>query len=312
MVKMLLENEYSVSVIDNLSSGHRDAVPADIFTEGDIRDTDFLAAVFRQCEYDAVMDFAAYIDVAESIRNPSKYYENNLGAKLILVKQMLRSGVNKLIFSSSAAVYGNTSEFPIKENDQKNPMSPYGRSKWMTEQILQDYSDSQGLRVVSLRYFNCAGADPSGTLRERHNPETHLIPILLQAAAGNNHNIQINGSNYSTPDGTCIRDYVHVRDICRGHLHALTHLLSDSPSGVFNLGSGSGASVLDVIHAVEEVTGRKLMYSYTDRRNGDPAVLVADISAANLVLNWSPILSDLNTIIMHAWAALPERHRRTH
>ena len=301
MVKMLLEKQYAVTVLDNLSSGHRDAVPKSILVEGDIGDAELLARVIKQGHYDAVMHFASFIQVAESVSNPGKYYENNLGKTLCLLEAMRHAKVSKLVFSSSAAIYGNPVRTPIRETNPKDPVNPYGRSKWIVEQILQDYSAAHCLKSVSLRYFNAAGADPDGSLSERHEPETHLIPLVLQVASGLRPSISIYGSDYDTPDGTCIRDYVHVHDICRGHLLALKHLLAGGLGGSFNLGSGKGTSVLEVIRMAEQVTGRTIPFSYENRRQGDASILVADIGAVDSELGWKPDLSNLETIIQHAW-----------
>ena len=301
MVEMLLAQQHAVTVLDNLSSGHRDAVPESVLIEGDIGDANLLAKVFSQCRYDAVMHFASSIQVAESVSNPGKYYENNLGKTLCLLEAMLHAKVSKLVFSSSAAIYGNPVSTPIREADAKDPVNPYGRSKWMGEQILLDYSAAYSMQSVSLRYFNAAGADPEGTLGERHKPETHLIPLVLQVAAGLKPSISIYGNDYDTPDGTCIRDYVHVHDLCRGHLLALNRLLAGGSGGSFNLGGGKGASVLEVIKTAEQVTGKAIPVSYENRRQGDATILVADISAAQAVFGWQPELSDLETIIQHAW-----------
>lgn len=301
MVKMLLEKQYAVTVLDNLSSGHRDAIPQSALIEGDIGDAGLLSEVFGQRHYDAIMHFASFIQVAESVNNPGKYYENNLSKTICLLEAMRHAEVNKIIFSSSAAVYGNSSTTPTKETDPKNPVNPYGKSKWMVEQILEDYSKAHDLQSTSLRYFNTAGADPEGMLSERHEPETHLIPLALQVASGLKANISIYGSDYDTPDGTCIRDYVHVHDLCRGHLLALERLLTQGLGGCFNLGSGKGTSVQEVIEMTERVTGKTIPVSYENRRQGDAKILVANISAAHSTLGWKPNMSDLETIIRHAW-----------
>jgi len=303
MVKMLLEKRYSVTVLDNFSTGHRDAVPESILIESDIGDSKLLAKVFEQRHYDAVMHFASFIQVSESTLNPGKYYENNVGKTLCLLDAMQKARVNNLIFSSSAAVYDGSLSIPIRETDPKNPLSPYGRGKWMVEQILRDYSDVGSIRSVALRYFNAAGADPEGILRERHEPETHLIPLVIQVALGIKSKINIYGNDYDTPDGSCIRDYVHVHDVCRGHLLALDYLLSGGSSSSFNLGSGNGSSVLEVIGMVERVTKKVIPLSYGNRRQGDAPILVADISLAKANLGWTPQLSNLETIVQHAWAS---------
>ena len=303
MVKMLMEHQCRVTVLDNFSSGHKDTVEGARLVEGDLGDAELLASVFGRAQYDGVMHFASFIQVAESVSDPGKYYENNLGKTLCLLAAMRRAGVNTLIFSSSAAIYGNSVRAPIKETDPTDPVNPYGRSKLIVEQILQDYSASYCLRSISLRYFNAAGAEPDGSLGERHEPETHLIPLVLQVAAGLKPCLDIYGSDYDTPDGTCIRDYVHVHDLCRGHLLALNHLLAGGLGGSFNLGSGNGASVLEVIKIAEQVTGRVIPVLFKPRRQGDAGILVADIRAANIRFGWKPQLSDLQTIVTHAWNA---------
>ena len=247
------------------------------------------------------MHFASFIQVGESVREPAKYYANNVTNTLNLLDAMLAQGVTKFIFSSSAAVYGEPISVPIDEQHPKQPLNPYGRTKWIIEQVLQDYDRAYGLRSISLRYFNAAGADPDGKLGERHEPETHLIPLVLQAASGRRKNIQVFGRDYDTPDGTCIRDYVHVTDLCAAHLLALNRLLDGETSAAYNLGNGNGFSVQQVIDAAHRVTGRDIPVEYAPRREGDPARLVADSTAARRALGWNPQLAELDTLIRHAW-----------
>ena len=301
MVKLLLEREHEVATFDNLSTGYRDAVLGGEFILGDLADKTQLDTLFRANRFDAVMHFASFIQVGESVREPAKYYANNVTNTLNLLDAMLAQGVTKFIFSSSAAVYGEPISVPIDEQHPKQPLNPYGRTKWIIEQVLQDYDRAYGLRSISLRYFNAAGADPDGKLGERHEPETHLIPLVLQAASGRRKNIQVFGRDYDTPDGTCIRDYVHVTDLCAAHLLALNRLLDGETSAAYNLGNGNGFSVQQVIDAAHRVTGRDIPVEYAPRREGDPARLVADSTAARRALGWNPQLAELDTLIRHAW-----------
>jgi UDP-glucose 4-epimerase len=301
MVKLLLAHHYRVTVLDNLSAGYRDAVPDSLLVVGDIGDPSLLARLFQSNKFDAVMHFASFTQVAESVIYPEKYHKNNVNNTLVLLQAMRIAGIDKMVFSSSAAVYGNNHVTPIKEDSQLCPINPYGKTKLMVEQILRDYADAYAMRSVSLRYFNAAGADPDGALGERHDPETHLIPLVLQTAAGLRHCIRVFGNDYDTPDGTCIRDYVHVSDLCEGHLLALKHLLSGGAGGCFNLGSGVGVSVMDVILTSKNITQKSIPLSIESRRMGDPSILIADISRARSALGWTPKYSQLGTIISHAW-----------
>ncbi|OOC47841.1 UDP-glucose 4-epimerase GalE [Thioalkalivibrio versutus] len=303
MVKYLREAGREVVVLDNLSSGYRDAVAGVPLVEGDMGDRAVLDVLFQRYAVDAVMHFAGYIEVGESVRDPGKYYRNNVSHTLELLDAMVRHGVDKLIFSSTAAVYGEPCYKPIDESHPREPINPYGRSKQMVEAILADYERAHGLRSVSLRYFNAAGADPEGELAERHDPETHLIPIILEAAAGKRPHIAVYGRDYPTADGTCVRDYVHVQDLCRAHLLALEHLRQGAASAAFNLGNGGGFSVQQVIDVAREVTGQPIAVVDEARREGDPAVLVADATAAREVLGWQPVHDRLEPIIEHAWKA---------
>ena len=301
MVKHLMAMGHRVVVADNLSTGNRDAVPEEVLVEVDIADEPALDRLFAREGIDAVLHFASFIQVGESVTAPAKYYENNVSATLTLLKAMVRAGVFRFIFSSTAAVYGTPVRVPIDEDHPKAPINPYGHSKWMVEQILRDFDRAYGLRSVSLRYFNAAGADPKGALGERHEPETHLIPLILQAASGRRPSITVYGENYDTPDGTCIRDYIHVEDLAKAHVCALDYLLAGRPTAAFNLGNGHGFSVREVIKAAEEVCGHAIPVAYGERREGDPARLVADSCLAHKVLGWTPELGDLQTIVADAW-----------
>ena len=262
----------------------------------------------RRCEealvshrIDAVMHFASYIQVGESVRDPAIYYRNNLSNTLNLLDAMVAAQVKRFIFSSTAAIFGEPEYVPIDEAHPQRPINAYGASKQMVERALQDYDRAYGLHSVCLRYFNAAGAHPSAEIGELHEPETHLIPLLLQVASGKRETAHIFGRDYDTPDGTCIRDYVHVVDLCHAHVAALRFLDDQARSGAFNLGNGSGFSVLEVVAAAEKVTGRKLNLIDSPRRNGDPARLVADASLARRILGWSPQYADIETIVQHAW-----------
>jgi UDP-glucose 4-epimerase len=265
-------------------------------------DPDDLRAVFRQKPIDAVMQFAANISVEESMKEPRRYFRNNFANTLNLLDAMADANVNRLVFSSTAAVYGQPIYIPIDEEHACTPINSYGLSKRMVEQVLENYARAYGLRAVALRYFNAAGADPEGQLGPRHDPVTHLIPLVLRAAAGTTPNVKVFGSGYPTPDGTCVRDYVHVEDLCRAHLNALEHLERGGASGAFNLGNGRGSSVREVIAAVKRVTGRDFPVVEAPPRAGDPASLVADPSRAIQVLRWRPVYTNIETIIEHAWA----------
>jgi UDP-glucose 4-epimerase len=301
MVKMLLAEGHEVVIFDNLSSGHRDAVLGGEFVFGDLADTTALDNVFFQHQPQAVMHFASFIQVGESVRRPDIYYRNNLCSTLNLLDAMGKHGVRHFIFSSTAAVFGEPGYVPIDEAHPRQPVNPYGRSKWMVEQVLEDYDQAFGLKSVCLRYFNAAGADPDGELGERHDPETHLIPLILQAASGRRREIQVFGRNYDTPDGTCIRDYIHITDLCSAHLLALQYLVQGGDSDRFNLGNGVGFSVQQVIDAVQKITRTRIKVVTVARRAGDPARLVADSARAREELRWVPVFPELETIVAHAW-----------
>ena len=302
MVKMLLERDHAVTVLDNLSSGHRDAVAHQARLV--VSDLSQRGAVYQLLErnyFEAVMHFASFIDVAESVRDPARYYENNVANTLKLLDAMVANRIMRFVFSSSAAVYGRPDYLPIDETHALHPINPYGFSKYVVERMLSDYEIAYGLKSVTLRYFNAAGADPDGTLGERHDPETHLIPLLLQAASGRRNGVEIFGRDYDTPDGTCIRDYVHVNDLCQAHLAALERMRLGLSSDMYNLGNGSGFSVLEVISAVEQVTGKTIPVRNASRRPGDPARLVADAAKARAELGWSPQFPGIQEIVEHAW-----------
>jgi len=301
MVKMLLDQGFRVVTLDNLTTGYRQSVMGGDFVHGDAGDRPLLERLFTGYAFAGVMHFASHIQVGESVTDPAKYYRNNVSNTLTLLDMMLQHGVKHFIFSSSAAVYGEPLTVPIAESHPKNPINPYGRSKWIIEEVLVDYDLAYGLRSVCFRYFNAAGADPGGAIGECHTPETHLIPLVLMAASGRRPQVKLFGEDYDTPDGTCIRDYVHINDLCQAHLLALERLLQGGSSAAFNLGNGGGFSVREVIDAAERVTGRKIPVSVAPRRAGDPARLVADASLAQRELGWRPQYSELEQIIRHAW-----------
>ena len=300
-VRQLVREGYPSLVLDNLTYGHRELAKNVDLVEGDVENTALLEKIFSDKSIEAVMHFAAYAYVGESVSDPGKYYQNNVVNSLRLLQAMLRAGVNKIIFSSSCATYGNPVQIPMTEDHPQNPISPYGATKLMVERILRDFDAAYGLRFVSFRYFNAAGADPEGDIGEWHDPETHLIPLVLDAAAGKREAVQIYGTNYETPDGTCIRDYIHVTDIAQAHILGLKHLLAGKPSEAFNLGNGNGFSVREVVQTAEKVTGREIKAIETSRRPGDPAVLVGSSDKAQRLLGWRTRFPTLEAIISTAW-----------
>ncbi|KII28880.1 UDP-galactose-4-epimerase [Pseudomonas fluorescens] len=302
MVKHLLRADHDVVVADNFSTGHRSALMGAKLVEMDIADGQGLDALFAQHRFDAVFHFASFIQVGESVTEPAKYYQNNLAATLTLLQAMVRAQIKHFIFSSTAAVYGDPEYIPIDEQHPKAAINPYGRSKWMVEQMLEDFDRAYGLKSVCLRYFNAAGADPEGQLGERHEPETHLLPLILQAASGRRASVTVFGRDYDTPDGTCIRDYVHVADLVAAHALAVDYLLAGGTSTAFNLGNGQGFSVQQVIDTARGVTGREISVSEAPRRAGDPPRLVADPRRASDLLGWQPQFSSLEQIVAHAWS----------
>lgn len=301
-VKELIRAGYEVVVLDNLSKGHREFVLTEHFVEADICDREALYEVFRRYPISGVMHFAALTSVPESVAAPASYYAVNLLGSLNLLEAMRAFGVKRIVFSSSAAVYGDPVRIPIPEDHPTRPKSPYGKSKLMAEEILSDYARAYGFSYVSLRYFNAAGSDPEGTIGEWHEPELHLIPIVLEAALGKRPYVEIFGTDYETPDGTGVRDYIHVVDLAQAHVLALRHLEAGGSTGVYNLGIGRGYSVREVIEVCRKVTGREIPVKEGPRRPGDPAILVADPCRAQRELGWRPRYTSLEPIVETAWA----------
>jgi UDP-glucose 4-epimerase len=301
MVLTLQDAGYEPIVLDNLSKGHPEAVINAQLYVGEMGDKAFLSSIFSEHEFVGVMHFASFIEVGESVRLPGKYYRNNVADTLALLDVLTQYQTPNLIFSSSAAVYGEPQYAPIDENHPLNPINPYGRCKKMVEEIIKDYAHCSGMHYGFLRYFNASGADPLSRVGEHHEPESHLIPLLLQVAAGKRAAIKVYGRDYPTKDGTCIRDYVHVTDLCHAHLLALEKLMTGTEQLICNLGTGVGHSVQEVIDAAIEVTGKQISMMNDQRRAGDPAVLVAGAKHAMEMLNWSPRYTRLETIIEHAW-----------
>lgn len=300
-VKELLRAGYEVVVLDDLSSGHRELVLTEHFVQADVRDRKALRAAFRRYPIRAVMHFAALTSVPESVADPGRYYEVNLLGTLNLLEAMREFGVKTIVFSSSAAVYGDPQKIPIPEDHPTRPKSPYGRTKLMVEEILCDYARAYGFSYVSLRYFNAAGSDPAGRIGEWHEPERHLIPIVLEAALGKRPYVEIFGTDYETPDGTGVRDYIHVVDLAQAHVLALRYLEAGGKSGIYNLGIGRGYSVREVIEVCRKVTGREIPVREGPRRPGDPAVLVADPTRAQKELGWKPVYTALEPLVETAW-----------
>ena len=303
MVKRLLEKGETPVVVDNLVTGHRAAVdPQAKFYEGDLADQDFIRNVFRENpDIDVVIHFGAYSLVPESMKKPLKYFDNNVAGLIKLLEVMKEVGVNKLVFSSSAATYGIPDKMPIKETDPQDPINPYGESKLMMEKIMHWADEAYGMKFVALRYFNVAGAWPDGSIGEDHIPETHLMPIILQVAQGKRDKLQIYGDDYNTPDGTNIRDYVHPIDLADAHILAADYLRNGNPSDVFNLGSSTGFSNLEMLKAAREVTGKEIPAEIAGRRGGDPDTLIAASDKARRVLGWNPQYDDVHKLIETAW-----------
>ena len=301
MVKMLHLAGHDVVTLDNLSNGYRDAVLFGAFIEGDIADRDLLDKLFSENQFDGVMHFASYIQVGESVEKPAMYYDNNVSNTLTLLSAMADANIKTFIFSSTAAIFGEPDYVPIDEKHGRVPINPYGHSKLMVEQILKDFDKAYGMKSVCLRYFNAAGADADGELGERHIPETHLVPLVLQAASSRRDAISIFGTDYDTPDGTCVRDYIHIEDLCSAHLTGLEYLVNGGESRQYNMGNGQGYSIREVIDAVKKVTGNDFTVIEAERRDGDPARLVADSTLLQKELGWKPKYPDLETIIEHAW-----------
>lgn len=308
--KALAAEGYAPVVLDNLVVGHRDAVRWGPCIEGDVLDTATVADAIKTHRVEAVIHFAAFAYVGESVLEPAKYYRNNVAGTLSLLDACRGERVDKVVFSSSCATYGIPDSLPITESAPQRPINPYGRTKFIVEQVLADYANAYGSRYAALRYFNAAGADPDGELGERHDPETHLIPLAILAAAGRREALEVFGDDYDTPDGTCIRDYVHVTDLARAHVLALRHLLDGGDSLAVNLGSGNGTSIREVIAAVERVTGRKVPHTIRPRRPGDPPALYADPQLAREKLGFATELSDIDTIVQTAAAFFDLEVRR--
>ena len=300
-VRELQRTEFRPVVFDNLSSGHREAVGEVELVVGDLRDPESIRRIFEKHDFEAVLHFASLIQVGESYANPRKYYLQNLVTSLNLLETALDAGVRRFIFSSSAAVYGGPRNIPLREDHPLDPINPYGRTKEMVERILRDYDRAHGLRYVSLRYFNAAGADPDGGMGERHDPETHLIPNILKAVLGQSPALSVFGTDFPTPDGTAVRDYIHVADLAAAHVLALRHLLDNGKSEVVNLGTNRGYSVKEVIDAAEKITGRRVPREERPRREGDVPVLLASKEKAERLLGWKLRYSDLETILRTAW-----------
>lgn len=300
-VKRMLEQQFSVVVFDNLSRGHREAVPEGVpFERVDLMNPDQLKAAFSRYDIDAVVHFAAFAYVGESTAQPEMYFYNNTVGSLNLLRTMRELGIPSIVFSSTCSLYGNPSKVPIDESAVVQPINPYARSKAMVEQLLQEYELAYNLKYVALRYFNAAGASVTGGIGESHDPEPHLIPIILSAAAGKRTNVTVFGDDYPTADGTCIRDYIHVDDLADAHISAVRYLLNGNESTVINLGTGTGNSVLEVIRKTESITGKEVPFTVGPRREGDPAVLVADNQKAHAILGWKPQYG-IETVIESAW-----------
>ena len=299
--KELNKNGYETVVFDNLIYGHSEAVRWGTFIEGDLSNTEDIEKVFSTYDIEAVFHFAAYAYVGESVNEPEKYYYNNVVNTLNLLKVMRKHNCKKIIFSSTCATYGEPEKVPITEDMPQNPINPYGMTKLTVERIFKDYKKAYGLQFAVLRYFNAAGADPDGEIGESHDPETHIIPLVLDAASGKRADIKVFGTDYDTPDGSCIRDYIHVTDLADAHLRALHYLENGGEGDFFNLGNTIGTSVLEIVDSVKRVTGKDFKVILSDRRAGDPAKLVGSSEKARRVLGWEPKYADIDTIVKNAW-----------
>lgn len=310
-VLALKQAGYDVLILDNLVYGHQDIVEEVLqvpLVVGDTCDRPLLDRLFSTHNIVAVMHFAAYAYVGESVTEPAKYYHNNVVGTLTLLEAMVAANVKNFVFSSTCATYGIPHKIPLTEDHPQQPINPYGMTKLMVEKILQDFDPAYDFKSVSFRYFNAAGADPNGQLGEDHNPETHLIPLVLQTALGKRESIAIFGTDYETADGTCIRDYIHVNDLASAHILGVEYLLNGGDTNFFNLGNGGGFSVKEVISQTETITGKQIKVIESDRRPGDPPVLVGSSDKAKTILGWSPKYSDLSDIIAHAWQWHQKRH----
>lgn len=299
--KELNKRGYETVVYDNLIYGHKESVKWGILEIGDLADEKRLEEIFCKYQIEAVIHFAAYAYVGESVADPSKYYQNNVSNTLKLLDRMRKHNVNIIVFSSTCATYGIPEKMPITEDMPQNPINPYGATKLMVERILSDYHRAYGLQYCCLRYFNAAGADPEGEIGESHMPETHLIPLILDAASGTRADICIFGTDYLTEDGTCIRDYIHVTDLADAHIRAIEYLKKGGKSTCFNLGNGAGDSVAHVIDVVKQITGKEFIVKEMDKRAGDPPVLIGCADRAEEILGWKPQYAAIETMIEHAW-----------
>ena len=299
--KELYKRGYDTVVYDNLVYGHKEAVKWGVFEYGDLCDTAKLEEVFYKYDIEAVFHFAAFAYVGESVEKPSKYYRNNVASTINLLDAMVRHDVKYFVFSSTCATYGEPELVPITEDMPQKPINPYGASKLMVERILDDYEKAYGLHSVCLRYFNAAGDDPDCEIGELHDPETHIIPLVLDAALGRRESIKVFGTDYNTPDGSCIRDYIHVLDLADAHIRALSYMKENNCSNRFNLGTSNGTSVIEIISTVKRVTGRDFKVEYVERRAGDPAILIGSNKKAREVLGWIPRYSNVDYLIETAW-----------
>ena len=301
-VHQLVEKGEDVVIVDNLQTGHRSAInPKAKFYEGDIRNSEVLDKIFTENKIEAVIHFAANSLVGESVEKPLKYFNNNVYGMQVLLEGMVKNGVDKIVFSSTAATYGEPEKVPIEEDDRTQPTNPYGESKLIMEKMMKWVSRANGVRFVSLRYFNAAGALEDGSIGEDHHPESHLIPLILQVPLGKRDHITVFGDDYPTPDGTCLRDYIHVIDLADAHILALNYLRDGGESNIFNLGNGQGFSVKEMISAAEKVTGQKIKTEIGSRRAGDPAQLIASSEKARKILHWNPKFADVEKVISTAW-----------
>ncbi len=299
--KELNRRGYQTLIYDNLVYGHKESVKWGKLEVGDLAEEEHLERIFQENPIDAVLHFAAYAYVGESVAKPAKYYKNNVCNTIQLLDIMRKYQVNHIIFSSTCATYGVPDKMPITEDMPQKPVNPYGATKWMVERILEDYRKAYGINYCCLRYFNAAGADPEGELGESHMPETHLIPLILDAASGKRESISIFGTDYPTKDGTCVRDYIHVSDLADAHIRALEYLIKGGESSCFNLGNGNGDSVRHVIEVAKQVTGREIKVKEEKRRAGDPPILIGSAKKAAKVLGWEPRYAEIETIMEHAW-----------
>ncbi len=302
MVYELKDRGYDVVIVDNLQTGFKELIhPEARFYQGDVRDKAFLNNVFDKEEIEGVIHFCANSLVGVSMKEPLEYFDNNVYGMIVLLEVMKDHGVKNIVFSSTAATYGEPKYIPISEDDPTNPTNPYGETKLTMEKIMKWCDQAYGMHYVALRYFNACGAHPNGKIGELHDPETHLIPLILQVPLGKRKELYVFGDDYDTKDGTCIRDYIHVLDLADAHIRALKYLETEKRSNVFNLGNGEGYSVLEIINAAKEVTGRDILYTISPRRAGDPAKLIANNNKAATVLGWTPRYTDVKEIIATAW-----------